>query len=197
VRSPVGLRITLTLPSVWLSALLFFFYTGLEVSAGQWAYTLFTIGRGVEPAAAGQWVALYWGGLTAGRFVAGAIAGRLTPRNLLWIGGVGALAGAMLFGLFDGPWASAAGMVLMGAALAPIFPALIGTTFERVGTLHAANTIGLQVASASLGAASVPWAVGVAVTGISTAAIGPAIVLIAATYLALYAVAARRPQPQS
>lgn len=191
VRSPVGLRATLRLPAVWLSVLLFVLYTGLEVSAGQWAYTLFTVGRGVDPAAAGLWVALYWGGLTAGRFVAGAVAGRFTPRALLWAGSLGAMTGAALFGLLATPWASAAGMVLMGASLAPIFPALIGTTVERVGPLHAGNTIGLQVASASVGAAGIPWAVGLAGAAAGIPAIGPAIVAIALGYMALFVVAMR------
>lgn len=191
VRSPVGLRSTLALPAVWLSALLFVLYTGLEVSAGQWAYTLFTVGRGVEPAAAGQWVALYWAGLTAGRFVAGAVAGRLTPRALLWLGTIGAVAGAALLGLVNAPWASAAGMVLMGASLAPIFPALIGTTAERVGPLHASNTIGLQVASANVGAAGIPWIVGLVAGGTGVTTIGPAIVAIALAYLAVFVAATR------
>jgi fucose permease len=82
-------------------------------------------------------------------------------------------------------------MVLMGTALAPIFPALIGTTVERVGRLHAGNAIGLQVASANLGAAIIPWGIGWAVTGLSVATIGPAIVIVALAYLALFVVAMR------
>jgi fucose permease len=191
VRSAVGLRSTLALPAVWLSALLFVLYTGLEVSAGQWAYTLFTVGRGVDPITAGQWVALYWGGLTVGRFVAGAMAVRLSPRTLLWLGSLGAMAGAALIGLLAAPWASVAGMALMGAALAPIFPALIGTTAERVGAPHAANAIGIQVAAANVGAAGVPWAVGLVAAGVGVAAIGPTIVVVALIYLALFVVAVR------
>jgi fucose permease len=192
VRSPVGLRETMALPAVWLSALLFLLYTGLEVSAGQWAFTLFTIGRGVAPELAGQWVALYWGGLTAGRFVAGALASRLSPQTLLWIGGLGAAGGAALLGLVAAPWASAVGMVTMGAALAPIFPALIGTTAIRVGAAHAPNTIGLQVAAANIGAAGIPWAVGLVAAAAGIPAIGPTIVVVAAAYLVIFVVASGR-----
>ncbi len=191
VQSQVTLRATLGLPAVWLSVALFALYTGLEVSAGQWTYTLFTVGRGIEPVAAGQWVGFYWAGLTVGRVVAGAVAGRLTPRTLLWLGSGGAVAGAALLGLVTTPWASVTGMVLMGTALAPIFPALIGTTVERVGRLHAGNAIGLQVASANLGAAMIPWGIGWAVTTLSVTTIGPAIVVVALAYLALFVVAMR------
>jgi fucose permease len=191
VRSSEGLSATLALPAVWLSALLFVLYTGLEVSAGQWAYTLFTVGRGIEPTTAGQWVALYWGGLTVGRFVAGALAARLSPRTLLWGGSLGALIGAALVGLLVLPWANLLGMALMGAALAPIFPALIGTTAERVGATHAANAIGIQVAAANVGAAGLPWAVGMVAAGAGVAAIGPTIVVVAMLYLALFMAASR------
>lgn len=192
VHSTVGLRATLARPAVWLSALLFVLYTGLEVSAGQWAYTLFTVGRGVAPEAAGQWVALYWGGLTAGRFVAGAVAGRLSPQALLWSGSLGATSGAALLGLVTAQWASAIGMVLMGFALAPIFPALIGTTAERVGATHTPNTIGLQVASAAIGGAGIPWAMGLVAGAAGIPAIGPALVAVAAAYMVVFVAASGR-----
>src|SRR6187455_3509268 len=43
-RSPAA---TLGRPAVWLNAGPFFVYTGVEVAAGQWTYSLFTEGRGV------------------------------------------------------------------------------------------------------------------------------------------------------
>ncbi len=192
VRSSVGLGATMARPLVWLSALLFLLYTGLEVSAGQWAYSLFTLGRGVAPTTAGHWVALYWGGLSVGRLVAGAVAGRFTAQRLLWIGSLGALLGTALVGLFSSDLASLTGMLLLGAALAPIFPALIGTTAARVGRRHTANTIGIQVAAANIGAAIVPWSLGqvVAVAGINL--LGPLLVLVAAAYLALFGLLSRR-----
>ena len=186
VRSRVGLRTTLSRPIVWLNALLFAIYAGLEASAGQWAYTLFTVGRSIEPATAGHWIALYWGGLTVGRFVAGALAMRFTPRALLWSGSLGALVGAALVALPGMPWASMIGMLLMGVALAPIFPALIGTTAKRVGSDHAANTIGLQVAAASIGAAGVPWVIGQAMGSFGVTAIGMMIVAVALLYMLLF-----------
>lgn len=182
-----GLRASLRLPAVWLSVAVFALYTGLEVTAGQWSYTLFTVGRGVDPAVAGGWISLYWFGLTAGRFVAGAVADRVRPVTMLWSGAVGALAGALLVGLVAAPWASVSGLVLMGFSLAPIFPALIGTTAQRVGRAYAAATIGLQVAAANVGVAVIPWLVGRGVAAAGPAVIAPAIVAVALAYLALFA----------
>ena len=186
VRSRVGLRATLGRPVVWPNALLFTLYTGLEASAGQWTYTLFTIGRGIEPATAGLWIALYWGGLTFGRFATGVVATRFTPRALLWSGSLGALVSAILIALPGMPWASAIGMPLLGIALAPIFPALIGTTAKRVGSDHASNTIGIQLAAASIGAAAIPWVIGQASTSFGVAAIGMLLVGVVLLYVLLF-----------
>ncbi|NWF81227.1 MAG: MFS transporter [Chloroflexi bacterium] len=190
-RSGPGLRSTLALPLVWLSAAVFLLYTGLEVTAGQWSFTLFTRGRGVEASRAGAWISLYWAGLTVGRIAAGALAGRITPQRMLWLGALGATAGALLVGLVPMAWASVSGLLLMGVALAPIFPALIATTAQRVGAAHAANTIGLQVAAANLGAALIPWAVGQGVGAGGPRLIGPALIAAAVAYLALFALLAR------
>jgi fucose permease len=198
-RAPTAgptLRATLTLPAVWLSALVFLLYTGLEVTVGQWSYSLFTIGRGVNPTQAGAWISLYWFGLTAGRFVVGAVAHRVRPGTLLWLGALGALAGALLIGLVPAAWASVSGLMLVGLSLAPIFPALIATTAARVGVAHAANTIGLQVACAGAGAALIPWVIGQGVAVAGPPVIAPAIVATAGAYLLLFAVtdrAARTP----
>lgn len=190
-----GLRASLRQPAVWLSILLFVCYTGSEVTLGQWSYTLFTEGRGVEPTVAGSWVGLYWLGLTLGRFVAGILAASVRPAALLWSGAVGALAGTLMVGLLDAAWASVAGLVLAGFALAPIFPALIATTHERVGRAYAATTIGLQVAAANVGVALVPWLVGLGVARSGPPAIAPALVIVAAAYLAFFAAATRAPRP--
>ncbi len=191
----VGLRAALRRPIVWLSMLVFIVYTGFEVAVGQWSYTLLTIGRGVAPEVAGQWVTLFWGALTVGRILAGLFGHRLTPVMQLWGGAIGAAIGAVLIGLGSGPVANVSGLVLAGLSLAPIFPALIATTTERVGRSYAPDTIGLQVAAANIGAAGIPWLIGQAVEATTVNVIGICLVIAAVVYLGLFAglmLAARR-----
>ncbi len=181
----VGLRVALRTPMVWLSGLVFLLYTGFEVAAGQWSFTLLTTSRGMSAVEAGQAVSLYWFGLTFGRILTGIVANRVAPTVLLRAAGIGAVAGSLLLWLGNAPTA-AGGLLLIGFSLAPIYPALIGTTAERVGAALTADTVGLQVAAASIGSATLPWLVGQAIEiSDGTAIIGPAVMLIALIYFGL------------
>lgn len=182
----VGLRAAMRRPLVWLSILVFVLYTGFEVAVGQWSYTLLTLGRGVAPEVAGQWVALFWASLTVGRILAGLFGQRITPTTQLWAGAIGAALGAVLIGLNLGSAATIAGLMLAGLSLAPIFPALIATTAERVGRSYAPDTVGLQVAGANVGAAAIPWLIGQTVEATSVEVIGLCLVLAAVVYVALF-----------
>jgi hypothetical protein len=61
----------------------------------------------------------------------------------------------------------------LGLLLAPIFPLLIAETPARVGERHAAHAIGFQVAAATLGAGTLPAAVGVAMRRAGLEVLGP------------------------
>lgn len=151
---------TLRRPVVWGHMAVFFLYTGLEASAGQWAYSFLTEARQVPPRVAGTWVGGYWASLTAGRLVCGAAADRFTPAALLRAAMVSALLAASLVWAGGGSTTALAGLALLGFSLAPIYPMLIASTPARLGAGHAAHAIGFQVSAACLGAAAVPGAAG-------------------------------------
>jgi fucose permease len=148
-------------PAVWLSLGLFFAYAGLEVGAGQWAYSWLHEGRGVAPSAAAGWVAVYWGSLTAGRIALGALTRRVAVRTLLSASLAGVPLGVLVLWARVGPASGAAGLGLLGLALAPIYPLLITITPERVGAAYATHAIGFQVAAFYLGTAVLPGAAGI------------------------------------
>ena len=50
---------------------------------------------------------------------------------------------------------------MAGFAIAPIFPGLVSSTASRVGRIHQANTIGMQMAAAGFGVTIVPSLAGV------------------------------------
>jgi fucose permease len=177
---------TLRLPGVWLGIAVFFVYTGLEAAAGVWPYSLFTESRGVTMQSAGTWVTVYWAGLTAGRFLSGVVVGRAPVPWLLRLCMIGLVAGAALVWLdVDGLGMGGLALGLMGLSSAPVFPSLIATTQERVGSDHAANAVGFQIAAAVLGQSLLPVVAGVLASRLGLEIIGPTLLFFAVVLFAL------------
>lgn len=161
--------------SKWL-IVTFFLYTGLEVAAGQWAFTWLNEGRSLAVGPAGAWVASYWGGLTAGRLAFGALAHRIRPTRIVEVGVIGAIAGVALL-WWDPGGLGVVGLPVAGLSLSGIFPALVTLTPGTVGTERSGDAIGYQLSAASIGAAALPWIAGRLVGATSLEALGPVLVL--------------------
>ena len=147
---------TLRLPVVWLSLIVFFLYTGTEISLGQWLFTILTKSRETEEAAAGFWTSAYWGSLTAGRIFFGIILTRAPVNKVLMGSFIGLVAGVLLIALDLSGILTLSGIIIAGFALAPVFPSLISLTPKRVGASHAANVVGFQISAAMTGGALLP-----------------------------------------
>jgi fucose permease len=176
---------TLRLPVMWLSAAVFCLYTGIEAAAGIWVYSLFTQSRGVSIVTAGIWLSVYWGGLTVGRLLAGVAVGFVPANRLLRLCIAGIALGAALIWLNFTSLLSFLGLGLMGLASAPVFPSLIATTPERLGSAHTSNGVGFQIAAAVLGQSLLPAFLGVLADKFGLEIIGPALFVAAAMLLAL------------
>lgn len=188
-RTPLGE--TLRQLKVWLSTLLFFLYVGSEVSLGTWAYTLLTESRGIPPAAAGLWAGSYWATFTLGRVVAGLYAKRVGSHLLVQGSLITALLGAMLLWWNPTSVASLIAVALIGFAIAPVFPAMVSGTSQRVGVRFAANTIGMQMAAGGLGSAIIPSAVGILARRTSLEVVPVCLAALFATQFGLHLLAAR------
>jgi fucose permease len=184
-----GLVGTLGQPRVWLNISLFFVYTGLEVTTGQWTYSLFTEGRGFSPALVGTWIGCYWASLTAGRVISGAVASRVSATTLLRVATVGAPLGALLIWSGAGTVTSFMGLTGMGFSLAPIYPLSISETPRRLGSSRATVAIGFQVAAACLGTAALPGLAGLLASRSGLEVIGPFLFAAAVTLLVLQEIA--------
>lgn len=140
--------------------LVFLVYTGVEVATGQWAFSLLTLGRGMGAGAAGVWVALYWGGLTAGRITFGVVGERVSASRALGFSISVALAGLTIL-WWDPAGAGVVGLPLAGLGFAAVFPTMVALTPARIGRMRSTRMIGYQLAAANIGAASIPWAIGI------------------------------------
>jgi fucose permease len=181
-----GTRQTMRLPIVWISVLIFFLYTGTELAAGQWSFTLFTIGRGETELAARFWVGIYWGAFTAGRILFGFIADRISIDRFLRFGIIAVVTGAGLLWWNPVTWVGYVGLALMGLAQAPVFPGLIAGTMRRVGEAHESNVIGFQIGAAGLGGTAITSIVGLLATSIHMEVIGAALFILSFLTLVVY-----------
>jgi fucose permease len=188
-KAPVRRRTmgeTLRLPIVWIGIGLLFLCAGLETTPGNWMFTLFTEGRGIAEVEAAQWVGVYWGSFTVGRLFFGAIISRVNTTKLLNIVMFGALVGAAMLWWNAAPWIGFAGLTLLGFSQAPVYPVLTSATPRRVGSEHAANAVGFQVAGASAGLALVPAFAGVLAESISLEVIPPIVFASVVIMFVLY-----------
>jgi fucose permease len=177
---------TLRRPVVMLSVALFFCYTGLEVTAGAWSYSLFTESRHVSPMLAGTWVSVYWASLTAGRIIFGAVAAHVRPLAIVRAAMIVAPVGAALIWSNASQAAGFVGLALIGFCFAPMFPTLISLTPGRVGKHAADQAVGFQVSAASLGAAGIPGLTGLLAKWIGLEVVGVVLVGGTLTLLVLH-----------
>jgi fucose permease len=188
-------RTTLLLPILWFILALFFLNAGLEATAGNWAYSLFTEARRVRADVAGLWVSAYWASFTFGRFCFGIVVNYIALRSLVRLGIVGVMVGAALLWWSPVVEVGTAGLLLIGFSLAPIFPLLTSNTGARLGLEHAHHAVGFQVAASSIGIAALPGLAGVLARNISLEILGPYI-LIAAALMFLFHELVQRPEWQ-
>jgi fucose permease len=164
--------------TIALGTLLFFVYSGLEVVCGQWGYTFLTEGCALAPEWAGLAVSGYWGCLGGGRVLFGILAARVAPGLLTRGGILAALASGLGLRYARGPAAIAA-LLVMGLALAPIYPLEVSQTPRRVGAPWADRVIGWQVSSAYLGLAFWPALGGFVAARLGVEALGAYIFALA------------------
>jgi len=167
---------TLRLPIVWIMIIMLFSYVGIELTAGNWSFTLFTEARRVNTDFAGGLVSLYWGSFTVARIFFGMFAHRLTPASLMRVAMFSVALGALCFWLNPLPFVGYAGLIIMGVGLAPIFPLVILELPGRVGTSNAGNAVGFMLTAAGLGGAVMPGLVGNLSEHFSLEVIGPVLV---------------------
>lgn len=175
-------------------ALLFFCYSGLELTLGRWCYTVLTEWKHLPVATAGLAASCYFGSIFAGRLLLGAALDRVGATRMVRIGTLVAVVGTASFAF--GPDAlSGVGLVLTGFALAPIFPTLVAQSAGRFPRSDLARVIAICVACAILGSATVPYLAGVATRIFGLGAIATATVLLALLLTAMHESVSRRPGP--
>ncbi len=136
--------------------LAFFFYSALELTTGLWGSSYLTQIRDISSDVAANWIALFYFGITIGRFISGFLTLRFSDDTMVQIGEAVVLLGIVLICLPLPDIFLCMGLIGTGLGCAPIYPSLLHATPHTFGTATAQSLIGLQMAVSYLGSTCMP-----------------------------------------
>jgi len=170
-------------PFVLLLGLLLFFQSGSEFIVGGFTTTFLTGEIGLSVGAASYTLAGFWAALMLTRAWLGRGRSSLTGGGLVMASAAASAVVTALLVWAPGPSVAVAMVVALGAALAGIFPAVLGVAGAR-HPAHSGTVFGLLFTMALTGGMTLPW-----VTGQAAAAWGlrPALGLVVLQFLAVLA----------
>jgi fucose permease len=187
----VPFAVALRRRGVWMNVAQFFVYTGLEISVGAWVTSLMAESRGVPRAQAGQATALYFGSITAARFVVGSFANRVPSETIVRCCTVAAPLLLLPIWLTRAYGVNLAALMLLGACLAPLFPLWTSLTPQRLGATLTVHAVGLQMAAGALGMSLIPGLLGYVARGFGLEALPIAFIGLSLLLVAIHEVARR------
>ena len=153
----VGLRAALRIKGVPFLLLGFFAYCSAETTTMQWASTYFVEVKHLPAERAATLAALFYIGITAGRFLSGFLTEKLGDRGMIRLGaGVLACGIAALLLPVESYYLAFAAFLVIGLGCAPIYPCIIHSTPANFGAESSGVIIGIQMASAYVGSTFVP-----------------------------------------
>ncbi len=134
----------------------FFCYCAVEATTGLWASSFMTLYCGIDVETAARWAALFYMGITIGRFFSGFLADRLGDKNMIRLGQMIIFVGIIC--LFDArtPYMVLAGLLFIGLGCAPVYPSMIHATPKNFGEENSQALIGVQMGFAYAGTTLMP-----------------------------------------
>lgn len=176
----------LAIPGVIFAILSFFVYCSIEITIGVWGSSFLVESRGFAPPLAATAVAVYFGGITIGRFLTGFLTFKFTGKQLIWAGTVIVILSGTLLFLHLKPVYIVAALFLLGMGCAPIYPCMIHKTPASFGAENSQKIIGLQTAGAFAGCTAMAPLVGLALARFGTGLLPGFILLFAGALVCLF-----------
>ena len=168
-KTPMSFRQILSITGAKECLVSFFLYCAIEQTLGLWSGSFMVYSLKIEAKLAASFVALFYFGITFGRFLAGILAAQWKDEALI-LGGCGILFLGLvllfcsmvpgqevkLFGMELRQILVICALLLSGLGCAPIYPAIIHSTPRNFGAENTSALIGKQMAAAYIGSMSFP-----------------------------------------
>lgn len=178
----VGIKEALKVPAVIFTLIAFYAYCAGEATCFLWTPSYFAGTKsGLSAETIASFGSLIFGGLMLGRLISGFISNKLGDRRLIRIGIFVELLGIIMVILpVESYMVAAAGFVVIGTGMGPVYPAIQHMAPANFGKKYSAAVIGLQMAAAYIGSTFMPM-----IFGLLQQKIGIAIM---PTYLLIFAI---------
>ena len=148
----MGIRGVLRIKGAKLWLFGFLFYCAAESTIMHWASSYLVEARQFAEDRAASLGAMFFMGMTAGRFLSGFVADRIGDRGMIRIGTMVAATGAVCLILpVQSSILPVAGLVLMGFGCAPVYPCIMHATPNVFGEDKTQAIIGIQMGFAYMG----------------------------------------------
>ncbi|MDU6984904.1 MAG: MFS transporter [Terrisporobacter othiniensis] len=152
----INVKTLLKLPGAKPTLIAFLCYCGIELTTGLWASSFLVFNSGLSAGLAAKWVSLYYLGITVGRFLAGFLSMKLNNKQMIRVGQLICLLGAVLLMIPFSNNFKLVGLILIGLGCAPIYPAMLHETPNKFGKDLSQEIMGIQMATAYVGSTIVP-----------------------------------------
>ena len=144
-----------------MAMLLFFVYSGMELSMGVWTSSVLLESRHMSVSLTGLASAFLYAMIMVGRLLSGFIVSKIGNQRMIRVDFAVALVGMICIGTVKTDAGAIVGIVLVGLGFASIFPGLMYETPIRFKKKVSNQLIGYQVGAASLGGSAVSSVIGV------------------------------------
>ncbi len=158
-KSKLSLIKLFSIPGIKSALAVFFCYCTIEATFGLWGASYLVLVRDFKAEDAAKFVAIYYAGITIGRFISGFVSLKLDNQTLVKLG-QGLIAFGILTLILPFQGTILPSFFLIGFGCAPIFPSLLHNTPHNFGKTNSESIMGLQMASAYIGITLMPFVFG-------------------------------------
>lgn len=147
--------------------LAFFAYCAFEATLMNWSATYLFEVKAIDEVKAASYAALFFIGITSGRFLLGFISDKFQDRTMIRMGILIILVGLSLLFLPLADTFALIGLVVIGIGCGPIYPCIIHSTPYNFSPENSSAVISLQMSFAYLGSTLMPPLYGLMVKYVS------------------------------